>query len=338
VSRHRPVNIRDLLESQAARLPDKPFLFGHQEHSVLTYREFDEAVNRTANLLLSLGAGPGERVSLLLTNSVVYLVFYFACFKTGAWAGPVNALLKSKEIEFVISDSQSTVVVTQEDLYGHFAQAKENLPLIRNVVVVDSPADEEELNSEHEPSYTKLVEAQSADLREIAIAGDDEALIIYTSGTTGKPKGVLLTHQNLLVNAREIAEWLRLTESDRSLMIMPLFHVNALMTTAMAALWAGGSVVLARRFSASQHWQMVSDYGVTYFGSVATMLSLLNHAYPDGVPEGCDISTLRFALCGSAPVPVEVMRQFESLFRCPATRLNRSAHRERSQDLRRRRR
>ena len=100
-------------------------------------------------------------------------------------------------------------------------------------------------------------------------------------------------------------------------MIMPLFHVNALMTTGMAALWAGASIVLAPRFSASRHWETVSRYGVTYFGSVATMLSLLNHTYPDGVPDHLDTSRLRFALCGSAPVPVEVMKTFESLFHCP---------------------
>jgi long-chain acyl-CoA synthetase len=89
------------------------------------------------------------------------------------------------------------------------------------------------------------------------------------------------------------------------------------MTTGLAALWAGGSVVLAPRFSASRHWQTISDYGVTYFGSVATMLSRLNHTYPQGVPEGLDTGRLRFALCGSAPVPVEVMKTYESLFHCP---------------------
>jgi long-chain acyl-CoA synthetase len=89
------------------------------------------------------------------------------------------------------------------------------------------------------------------------------------------------------------------------------------MTTGLAALRAGGSIVLAPRFSASRHWEVVSKHRVTYFGSVATMLSLLNHTYPEGVPGGLDVSRLRFALCGSAPVPVEVIKTFESLFHCP---------------------
>ncbi|HSE36890.1 MAG TPA: AMP-binding protein, partial [Blastocatellia bacterium] len=149
------------------------------------------------------------------------------------------------------------------------------------------------------------------------VKATDEAVIIYTSGTTGKPKGVLLTHGNMLANARQIAEWLHLTADDRSLMIMPLFHVNALMATGMAVLWVGGSIVLAPRFSASRHWETISRYGVTYFGSVATMLSILNHTYPAGATARQDTDRFRFALCGSAPVPVEVLKTFESRFSCP---------------------
>src|SRR5262249_30433018 len=165
--------------------------------------------------------------------------------------------------------------------------------------------------------YRSRVAAQPAKLEPAQTSADDEAVIIYTSGTTGKPKGVLLTHGNLLANAQQIAEWLRLTERDRPLIILPLFHVNALMTTGLAVLSVGGSIVLSPKFSASGHWSTISRRGVTYFGSVATMLSMLNSTYDQGLPPGVDISSLRFALCGSAPVPVEVMRAYERLFCCP---------------------
>jgi acyl-CoA synthetase (AMP-forming)/AMP-acid ligase II len=85
----------------------------------------------------------------------------------------------------------------------------------------------------------------------------------------------------------------------------------------MAALWVGGSIVLAPRFSASRHWETIERYAVTYFGSVATMLSMLNHKYPQGLPSGLNVASCRFALCGSAPVPIEVLNKFESLFDCP---------------------
>src|SRR5439155_8150144 len=115
-----------------------------------------------------------------------------------------------------------------------------------------------------------------------AIGPDDDAIIIYTSGTTGKPKGCLLTHGNLIANARQISQWLGFTKADRLLTIMPLFHMNAVSVTTMSALYAGGSTVVSPKFSASRFWQIISDYQITSFGSVATMLSMLLTTYPDG--------------------------------------------------------
>ena len=89
---------------------------------------------------------------------------------------------------------------------------------------------------------------------------------------------------------------------------MPLFHMNAVSVTTMSALYAGGSTVVSPKFSASRFWQIISDYQITSFGSVATMLSMLLNTYPDGVPAGLKTDQLRFAMCGSAPVPAEVMK------------------------------
>ena len=98
---------------------------------------------------------------------------------------------------------------------------------------------------------------------------------------------------------------------------MPLFHMNAVSVTTMSALYAGGSTVISPRFSASKFWNTISDYEITSFGSVATMLSMLLNIYPDGVPQGLKTEQLRFAMCGSAPVPAEVMKKFEETFNCP---------------------
>src|SRR5205809_2083553 len=98
---------------------------------------------------------------------------------------------------------------------------------------------------------------------------------------------------------------------------MPIFHMNAVSVTTMSALYAGGSTVVSPKFSASKFWNLISDYQITSFGSVATMLSMLLNSYPDGVPEGLKTDQLRFAMCGSAPVPAEVMKKFEETFNCP---------------------
>jgi long-chain acyl-CoA synthetase len=126
----------------------------------------------------------------------------------------------------------------------------------------------------------------------------------------------LLTHGNVIANACQISNWLSFTERDRLLTIMPLFHMNAVSVTTMAALYAGGSTVVSPKFSASRFWRVISDYQITSFGSVATMLSMLLSTYPDGVPDGLETRQLRFAMCGSAPVPAEVLRRFEETFNC----------------------
>jgi long-chain acyl-CoA synthetase len=319
MSERAPENIRELLEAQVERSPHKEFLFLESGGRVFTYRQFDDEVNRAAGTLLSLGVSKGDRISLLLSNRAEYLIFYFACFKVGAWAGPINAQLKPQEIEFIIANSEAGTVVTERDLLPHLDEAREHLGSLVNVIVVEDGGEWSMAGKPEGSEFRVQRPGLNPEPRTLnpELSATDEAVIIYTSGTTGKPKGVLLTHGNLLSNAQQIAEWLHLTEDDRSLMVMPLFHVNALMATAMAVLWVGGSIVLAPRFSASRHWETISRYCVTYFGSVATMLSMLNHTYPGGVPGGIDPSRFRFALCGSAPVPIEVLKTFESVFHRP---------------------
>jgi long-chain acyl-CoA synthetase len=283
------------LHQRASAAPDKVFLLSEADKRQFTYREFEQTVARAAGMLAAHGIGKGDVVSLLLPNSVEYIVAYFACCQLGALAGPVNGHLKAQEIEYVVSNSESKLMLVNSE----FLPKVEGSEVPLRVFV-----DEREVSHGFHGQSTET------------ITPDDEAIIIYTSGTTGKPKGCLLTHGNVIANARQISSWLGFTEKDRLLTIMPLFHMNAVSVTTMSALYAGGSTVVSPKFSASRFWQIISDYQITSFGSVATMLSMLLSTYPDGVPEGLKTDQLRFAMCGSAPVPAEVLRKFEETFRC----------------------
>jgi long-chain acyl-CoA synthetase len=299
-----PNNIGNLLERRKASAQGKMFLFSEPDGRQFTYAEFDAAVNRGAALLAAHGVGRGDVVSLLMPNSAEYIIAYFACWKLGALAGPVNSLLKEDETAFVMNNSEATAILVHSEFHDRIKNIRGDLPQLKSVIEFD---DEAEATQEFSDGVIPAVE----------IGKDDDAIIIYTSGTTGKPKGCLLTHGNVLANARQISNWLRFTENDRLLTIMPLFHMNAVSVTTMSALYAGGSTVISPKFSASQFWKIISDYQVTSFGSVATMLSILLNTYPDGVPEGLKTDQLRFAMCGSAPVPAEVMKKFEETFNCP---------------------
>ncbi|MEP6569680.1 MAG: long-chain-fatty-acid--CoA ligase [Acidobacteriota bacterium] len=301
-----PETLGELLGSRVAAAPEKQFLFSEADGGRFTFAQFAAAVNRTAALLKARGVGKGDVVSLLMPNSAEYIIAYFACWKLGAIAGPVNSLLKAQEISFVISDSETKVLLVHPDFQPTIASVKSKLPGLREIIPFAGEA-----------AATKdFSDAGSENLDNSNIERDSEAIIIYTSGTTGKPKGCLLTHGNLIANARQISQWLRFTKDDRLLTIMPLFHMNAVSVTTMSALYAGGSTVVSPKFSASRFWQIISDYQITSFGSVATMLSMLLTTYPDGVPEDLKTEQLRFAMCGSAPVPAEVMKRFEETFKC----------------------
>ena len=284
-------NIPQLLEDRAAAASDKIFLISEADKRQFTYREFEALVKRVAGMLWANGVRKGDVVSLLLPNSVEYVVAYFACWHLGALAGPINSLLKSQEIEYVISNSESKVLLVASEFVNRIET--------NNYIVFDD---------------VKHVEAEP--IEPARINCDDEAIIIYTSGTTGRPKGCLLTHGNVIANARQISTWLGFTAADRLLSMMPLFHMNAVSVTTMSALYAGASTVVSPKFSASRFWQIISNYQITSFGSVATMLSMLLSTYPDGVPPGLNTKQLRFAMCGSAPVPAEVMKRFEETFNC----------------------
>ena len=284
-------------------------MFSEADGRSWTYSEFDQAVNRVANLLRSNGIVKGDVVSLLLPNSPEYITAYFACFKIGALAGPVNSLLKAEEIEYVVTNSESKLLLFNSQFTDVLDAVGDALP--QRITFDD-------------------VEAASGDfgteLGQVKLNEADDAIIIYTSGTTGKPKGCVLTHRNLIANARQITEWMGFGEDDRLLTLMPLFHMNAVSVTTMTALYAGASTVVSPKFSASRFWDIIEKYRITSFGSVATMLSMLLSASggeesvsgSDGhrTVHSSKSTSLRFAMCGSAPVPAELLKNFEETFGC----------------------
>ncbi|MDM7922129.1 MAG: long-chain fatty acid--CoA ligase [Pyrinomonadaceae bacterium] len=301
-------NIGQLLKDRVSHYREKPFLFSEADGREWTYAEFDAAVNRSANMLLQHGIQKGDVVSLLLPNSAEYIIAYFACWKIGALAGPVNSLLKSEEIEWIVSNSESKLILIGDE--GAIPTRIEGVGRTPSILF---------------GNVDIATEGFSDELDETEITENDEAIIIYTSGTTGKPKGCLLTHGNLIANARQITEWLGFGPDDRLLSVMPLFHMNAVSVTTVSALYAGGSTVVSPKFSASRFWDIIEKYRITSFGSVATMLSMLLNvsseqramSSTDRKPltaHGSPLTSLRFAMCGSAPVPSEVLKRFEETF------------------------
>jgi long-chain acyl-CoA synthetase len=227
-------NITSLLQDRVDAAPDKVFLFSQPDRRQFTYSQFADAVARTSALLAGEGVAKGDVVSLLMPNSVEYVIAYFACWRLGALAGPINSHLKEQEISYVVSNSEAKALLVGSEFLPVINQLRD-LPTLNAVILFDDEA-------QATRDFTKVEATADVTL-------DDEAIIIYTSGTTGKPKGCLLTHGNVVANARQISQWLGFNESDRLLTMMPLFHMNAVSVTTMSALYAGGSSVVSPKFS-----------------------------------------------------------------------------------------
>ena len=238
-------NLGELLASKVREAPEKGFLFSEVDDRQYTYTQFQLAVARLATMLVANRVRKGDVVSLLLPNSVEYVIAYFACWQIGAIAGPVNSLLKAQEIAYVVTNSEAKAILVHSQFGPLIDPLRPALTTLQTVIQFD---DEAEVTREFSGAMLPAAEASL----------DDEAIIIYTSGTTGKPKGCLLTHRNLIANARQISQWLGFTNNDRLLTIMPLFHMNAVSVTTMAALYAGGATVVSLKFSASRFWEIIS--------------------------------------------------------------------------------
>src|SRR2546427_3414661 len=133
-------NLSGLLEQRAAAAPDKVFLFSEPDGRQFTYAEFAASVSRAASMLTAHGIAKGDVVSLLMPNSAEYVIAYFACWKLGAIAGPVNSLLKAQEIEFVISDSEAKAMLVHSDFLSTIKSIRKELPTLQAVVQFDDEA------------------------------------------------------------------------------------------------------------------------------------------------------------------------------------------------------
>jgi long-chain acyl-CoA synthetase len=299
------MNLRELVQNQANKFEDKIFMYW--EDTTISYSQLNDLTNKVGNLLYNLGIRKGDKVSVYLPNMPEYVYLYLGIPKIGAVTGPVNALFKAREVKFVINHSEAKIIVTIPKFMEVINEIKNELPLVERVIVIGEPV-KGTLNFWETMDNTPTDAPPEVKIDE----KKDPAAILYTSGTTGFPKGVLQTHFNIRRNAEMIKDFLNANEDYRFMLILPLFHVNAQIVTVMAPFTIGASCILTAGFSAQTHWETVAKYRASTFSAVPTILSILLK-----MPhENLDISSLEFVICGAAPLPIEVFREFEKMFKC----------------------
>ncbi|MEK6544236.1 MAG: long-chain fatty acid--CoA ligase [Elusimicrobiota bacterium] len=293
--------INELLSAQAQKYGTKTFLIYRDQE--ISYSELEELSNQVAHELIARGVKQGDRVGLLMVNCPEFLYTFFGIMKVGAIAAPVNVLFKPPEIVYVLNNAEVCGLV----LGSMFAPAAE---LIKSqckglgwvkTVVESRPKQEVKADS---AKYAKTPP-------EVRFSAQDAASLIYTSGTTGFPKGAMLSHGNYLVDVAAFAPKL-MTEKDCFLCVLPLFHVNAQVVTLLAPLSVGGSMVLLDKFQPKEFFPVMAKHKATAFSAVPSIYGVLLNL-PDSASH--DLSSLRFCICGAAPMPVPVFEAFEKKFK-----------------------
>ncbi|GAB3017800.1 long-chain-fatty-acid--CoA ligase [Nocardioides flavus (ex Wang et al. 2016)] len=312
-------NLSSLLERSAAAHPDRTAVVLGATR--LTYAQVDAAANQVANLLVSRGIEPGDKVALSCPNLPYFPIVYYGILKAGATVVPLNVLLKGREVAYHLDDSDAKAYFCFQGTpelpigaEGHagFEQAERCEHFF---VITADPAAESPIPGTETLGRAMAGQAPSFESREVG--DDDTAVILYTSGTTGQPKGAELMHRNMISNAM-VSEELFGADADNPdtlLCVLPLFHSFGQTVIMNAGFAFGGTVVMLPRFEAGPALQLMEAEGVTFFAGVPTMYwGLLGALDDSGVDVKKVAETVRVAVAGGSALPVEVHKEFERRF------------------------
>lgn len=280
--------IRDLIDARAEETGPWLTYLDEGVRMELPYTAFVGLVRRVAAALTSFGLRPGDRIATIAHNHWQTVVVTFAAWYAGLTVVPVNVGEDDDRIRYILTAGEVEWAFILPDHVDRMRAIAPDLAYGSELPESDSPV----------PG--------------VRIDGEADALIVYTSGTTGHPKGVKLSHANLLEDARAIAEWQRIDAATRMMCVLPIHHVNGTVVTLMTPFFAGASVVLCRKFHATSFFETVRREHVHVVSVVPTLLQYLNHAHEQTSPP--DIGSLRQIICGAGPLTVTVARTFEERF------------------------
>jgi len=288
------MNLGQILKVNAKKFPNAVAL--KDKERSFTYPETNRRVNKLAHSLLSLGLNKGDKVAVLLENSIEIIEVYLATAKTGLVIVPINFRLLGKEVEYIANNSDAQAFIVHDEFVPKVDAIRPSLKNIRpdGYIVVG-----EEREGYRE--YEAFMRAAPENEPEAKVAPKDAWILIYTSGTTGKPKGVVRSHEShiafYLINAVDFG----FSEHDVCLNIMPLCHINSTFFT-FTFTYIGGTAYIhpARSFRGEEILEIIEREKITFISLIPTHYSIILN-----VPEeakGRDVSSIKKLLCSSAPV------------------------------------
>jgi long-chain acyl-CoA synthetase len=288
------------LEDSTEKYPNN-VAFIHENKS-LTYCELNEQTYRLAKGLNRLGVKKGDRVVLLLHNNLEFVISYYGILKAGATVIPLNPLYKVTELTHNFSDSGAKCVITNKECFIVIQRIEDK---VRPDIVILIDGDDQpdivsltEILAEYPPEPLKFDYNPS----------DDIAVITYTGGTTGLPKGVMLTHSNLVANAIQNVTWMRWSHEDTIMGVLPLYHSWGACTSMNSVIYCGARAVIMTRFNTEELLKTIEAKKATIlYGAASLFIMLLNSPLLGKY----DISSLRYVKVGAMPVSPETKEQWD---------------------------
>lgn len=269
-----------------------------------SFKDLDSMSNKFAHALLEKGLTKGDRVCIFMQNSPEFIVSHFGIIKAGCITVPLNVMYRKRELVHMVNDSGATVMVTSEGNLPYVLEVRNDLKSLREIIVTSSNVPEGCL------SFYRLLENGVDKPTDVRNADDDVAVICYTSGTTGSAKGAMITHSNFISNISTLSQLWELTDRDKLMMALPMFHVHGLGIAVHGMVYCGYTMVLLERFDAKKVMEGIDKYKCTVFMGVPTMYIKLLEL------DDCkyDLSSMRLWTVGSAPMPVDAMEKFKERY------------------------
>lgn len=298
--------VAEAFHTQRERRPRATFLRFRDEE--WTYAEVAAQVTALACSLQGLGVEKGDRVALNLPNWPEFVVAVLAAADVGATIVPVNPAYSPRELQFVLRNTEATLVVTAERYGGVeylelFESLLSELPSLQYLATV---GEEDLWYDDRIFQFEDLVSAgRGQALRPVDVSAEDPLAILYTAGTSTKQKGVVLSHANLLRTARATADGLRMGADDLTLCTVPLFNIFGLGIALMTSIVTGSGLVLQEAFDAAEALRLVDRHRPTVLHGVPTMFVMLRR---EPALAGTDLRSLRTGIIAGAPVPPELIR------------------------------
>ena len=298
---HDLKTVKDYIQFNNQKNPEKSFIICPQTKIEITNNALHTNVKKIHYLLRSKKQKKGSVICTLIENSLSSVQLMLGIMSAGLIHTPLNLIAGEDQLSYIVDHSDTNIIFASEGQYQLAKKISLNCNREIEIIKINKDTYVENLDNNYEEEEENIEE-------------NDPALLMYTSGTTGKPKGVILSHKNIISGGHNVRISHELNHLDKALCVLPLFHINGLIVTVLGPLVSQSSVVLCERFSVTNFWIFLSQFKCTWFSVVPTIISALLNKHVEDEFKKLNLTNVRFGRSASSALAPETHKKFEEKF------------------------